>query len=142
MTHTHFRASGRSLSRSLAHGLLHAVLMGGALASVILFAFGCSSARMRIESPACETMRAQIKEKQALDADVKKVARVVRDARKSGDTTTAVAAERRLEGLRESQRFLKDALDNTSRDCSPTFKDAEPPLDPAVRERQRLDERR
>jgi len=99
---------------------------------------GCASG-MRLESPACETMRAQIKEKQKLDAAVKSLSKEARTYRTQGDTAAAAAAERRLEGMIESQRFLKDALDATSRDCSSIVKDVEPVLDPAVREKQRLD---
>jgi type II secretory pathway component PulM len=84
-------------------------------------------------------MKHEVEEKQKLDAQIKSLAKEVRTLRKQGDTTSAVAAERRLNGLIENQRFLKDALDQSSRDCSPILKDAEPPLDPAVRERLRLE---
>lgn len=121
--------SGRSL-----------LLCVGWLGVAAVWLTACSGP-VRLGSPACETMRAQVKEKQALDAEVKAVARAARDHRAHGDTAAAIAAERRLESLRESQRLLKDALDNTSRDCSPVLKDQEPVLDPALRERQRLEGR-
>lgn len=110
------------------------------LVTGLLILAGCASG-MRLESPACETMRAQIKEKQKLDASVKALAKQARDFRRQGDTTAAAASERRLDGMLEQQRFLKDALDNTSRDCSSVVKDVEPVLDPAVREKQRLEGR-
>ncbi len=116
------------------------VLRVGAL-GLISWGLTACSGPVRLGSPACETMQAQVREKQNLDAEVKAVARAVRDHRAAGDTTAALAAERRLESLREDQRLLKDALDNTSRDCSPVLKDQEPVLDPALRERQRLEGR-
>jgi hypothetical protein len=106
--------------------------------SVLVMA-GCASSPVHLGSPACDTMRVQIKEKQKLDAEVKALGREVRDLQKQGDTTAAVAAQRQLDGLIESQRFLKDALDQSSHDCSPILRDSEPPLDPALRERQRLE---
>lgn len=99
------------------------------------------SGPVRLESPACETMRAQVKEKRKLDAEVKAVAREARDLRKQGDTVAALAVEERLDALLGTQRLLKDALDNSSRDCSPVYKDQEPVLDPALRETQRQEGR-
>lgn len=112
-----------------------------ALSTGLFILAGCASG-MRLESPACETMRAQIKEKQKLDASVKALGKEARAYRTQGDTAAAAAAERRLSGMLESQRFLKDALDATSRDCSSIVKDVEPVLDPALREKQRLENAR
>lgn len=94
---------------------------------------------MRLESPACEAMRHQVREKQALDARVKDAARELRKVRDTGDSAAVATATRRFENLREQQRFLKDALDQNSRDCTPGIQDREPVLDPAQRERQRLE---
>ena len=115
-----------------------AAIPGGLL---LTFLVSCASGPVRLESPACEVMRQQIREKQALDARVKTATRELRDLRKQGDSTATVSATRRLEAMQEQQRFLKDALDQSSRDCSPIVKDPEPVLDPAVRERQRLEGR-
>ncbi len=139
---THTNPSGFRITRRASR--LGNVSLAGMCAALLLAAAwgmaGCAGP-VRLESPACETMRAQVKEKQKLDAEVKAVAKAVRDHRKQGDTTAAMAAERRLDDLRETQRLLKDALDNTSRDCSPVFKDQEPVLDPALRERHRVEGR-
>lgn len=139
MTDVNLRVPGRPTSGARSRRIrLVLVLANLALA---FLAAGCASSPLHLGSPACETMQAQIKEKQKLDAEVKALGKKARDDRKAGDTAAAVAAETRLEGLMEQQRFLKDALDNTSRDCSPVLKDHEPVLDPALREKQRLEGR-
>jgi outer membrane murein-binding lipoprotein Lpp len=128
-------------TRPVAPGSTPLISTAFALALGSAFLTGCASAPLRLESPACATMRAQITEKQKLDATVKALAKEARAYRTKGDTAAAGAAERRLEGLLEQQRFLKDALDNNSRDCASVVKDVEPVLDPAVREKQRLEGR-
>lgn len=139
MTDANLRVPGRPTIRSRSRGISISFAMAN-LALAILAA-GCSSSPVHLGSPACQAMQEQIKEKQKLDAQVKALAKEARDYRKASDTAAAAAAERRLEGLLEQQRFLKDALDNTSRDCSPVLKDQEPVLDPALREKQRLEGR-
>jgi hypothetical protein len=79
-------------------------------------------------------MQAQVKEKQGLDAQVNALSKQVAAYRKQGDTASATSAEHRLQGLRENQRLLKESLEQTSRDCSPTWQDPVPVRDPARRE--------
>jgi hypothetical protein len=107
-----------------------------ALAAVCGFSVvSCASSRLAPESEACRAMREQIREKQDLDARVKSLAKEAAKYRKQGDTAAAVAAEARLHGLVESQRYLKESLDRNSEECSPTMKDPSPVLDPARRQR-------
>ena len=80
-------------------------------------------------------MREQIREKQDLDARVKALAKQAAKYRKQGDSASAASAEGRLRGLMESQRYLKESLERSSLDCSPTMRDPFPVLDPARRER-------
>jgi hypothetical protein len=94
---------------------------------------GCSGA-LQNPSPACRTMEIQLKEKKELDAKVKKTSNQVRDYRKLGDTASAASAEHRLEGMLDNQRLLKESLEQSSRDCSPTWQDPVPVRDPASRE--------
>jgi len=137
MTHANLRVSG-STFRMVSRASRAALALGFLVAGTMLVS-GCASSGLNFSSPACTLMQSQIKEKQKLDAQVKALAKDARAFRKQGDTASAVSAEHRLEGLVENQRLLKDALDQTSRDCSPGMKDAEPPLDPALRERYRLE---
>ena len=95
--------------------------------------FGCAGS-MQGPSPACRTMEAQLKEKKSLDAKVKKTTDEVKAYRKQGDTASAASAEHRLEGMLENQRLLKESLDQSSRDCSPTMQDPVPVRDPASRD--------
>lgn len=139
MTDANFRVPGRPTSRARSRRIR--ILFATTNLALAFLAAGCASSPVHLGSPACQTMQAQIKEKQKLDAQVKSLTKEARDYRKTSDTTAAIAAERRLEGLIEQQRFLKDALDNTSRECSPVLKDQEPVLDPALREKQRLEGR-
>jgi cell division protein FtsB len=109
-------------------------VIGAALG--VLAATGCSSARLAPEQEACRVMRAQIKEKQELDARVKSLAKQVSKYRKQGDTAAAAAADSRLRGLVENQRYLKESLERSSSDCTPLMKDDYAPvLDPARRDR-------
>lgn len=139
MTDVNLRVPGRPTSGARSRRIRF--LFATANFALAFLAAGCASSPVHLGSPACQTMQAQIKEKQKLDAQVKSLAKEARDYRKASDTTAAIAAERRLEGLIEQQRFLKDALDQSSRDCSPVLKDHEPVLDPALREKQRLEGR-
>jgi type II secretory pathway component PulM len=85
-------------------------------------------------TPACRTMEAQLQEKKELDAKIKTTMNEVRDYRKRGDTASAASAEHRLEGMLQSQRLLKESLDQSSRDCSPAMQDPMPVRDPATRD--------
>ena len=78
-------------------------------------------------------MEALLKEKKDLDKKVKETSGQVKEYRKQNDTASAASAERRLEGMLENQRLLKESLDESSRNCSPTWKDQEPVRDPASR---------
>jgi hypothetical protein len=95
--------------------------------------FGCAGS-MQGPSPACRTMEAQLKEKKELDAKVKVTTDRYRQFQKQGDTASAASARMRLEGMLESQRLLKESLDQSSRDCSPTMQDPMPVRDPATRD--------
>ena len=94
---------------------------------------GCAGS-VQGPSPACRMMESQLKEKKALDAQVKVTTEDVKKYRKQGDTASAASAENRLEGMLQSQRLLKESLDQSSRDCSPTAKDPMPVRDPASRD--------
>lgn len=109
------------------------------LGVVFLAACGSSGRSGPAYQAPCDTMRAQIKEKQELDAKIKALEKSAKSFRKQGDTASAASAERRLSGLVESQRYLKESLEQSSRDCSPIMQDHPPVLDPALRERQRLE---
>lgn len=85
-------------------------------------------------TPACRTMEAQLQEKKELDAKVKATGNQIKEYRKRGDTASAVSAEHRLEGMLQDQRLLKESLDQSSRDCSPTLQDPMPVRDPATRD--------
>jgi hypothetical protein len=95
--------------------------------------FGCAGS-MQGPSPACRTMEMQLKEKKELDAQVKVTTERYRQFQKQGDTASAASARMRLEGMLESQRLLKESLDQSSRDCSPTMQDPMPVRDPATRD--------
>jgi len=79
-------------------------------------------------------MEAQVKEKQKLDAQVKSTAKRLKAYREQGDTASAASAQRRLEGMLEDQRLLRESLEQSSRDCSPTWQDQVPVRDPATRD--------
>jgi hypothetical protein len=80
----------------------------------------------------CRNMNSQIKEKQKLDAEVRKTVKSLKKYRDVGDTTSAASAQRRLEYMLDSQRLLKESLEQSSRDCSPTWQDPMPIRDPAA----------
>jgi hypothetical protein len=103
------------------------------LVTAALILGACASAQQDpAYSNACRTMKLQVEEKQALDAKVRKVAKEAETYRKQGDTASAASADMRLNGLLENQRLLKESLDASSRDCSPTLKDPQPVRDPAA----------
>jgi hypothetical protein len=83
---------------------------------------------------ACSSMEAEVREKQALDARVKATEKQLRDYRKQGDTASAASASERLMLMQENQRLLKESLEQSSRDCSPTLQDPVPVRDPASRD--------
>ena len=103
------------------------------LITFALLLHGCAGSIQGV-TPACRLMEVQLKEKKALDAEVKKTSDQVKTYRKQGDTASAASAEHRLEGMLENQRLLKESLEQSSRDCSPTLKDPEPVRDPASRD--------
>jgi hypothetical protein len=82
----------------------------------------------------CSSMDAEVREKQALDARVKTTEKQLREYRKQGDTASAASASRRLVLMQENQRLLKESVEQSSRDCSPTFQDPAPVRDPASRD--------
>jgi type II secretory pathway component PulM len=94
---------------------------------------GCAGSIQGV-TPACRLMEAQLQEKKELDAKVKVTTEDVKKFRKQGDTASAASAEHRLEGMLENQRLLKESLEQSSRDCSPTWKDPVPVRDPASRD--------
>lgn len=115
-------------------------MFAAAFVAVFLVA-ACSSSRLVPESEACRTMREQIREKQDLDARVKALSKQVAKEFKAGDSAAAVSDTALLRGLVENQRYLKESLERSSRDCTPSLKDVySPVLDPA--HRQRLEEPR
>ncbi len=79
-------------------------------------------------------MEIQLKEKKELDAKVKTTADQYKQYQKRGDTASAESAKMRLEGMLQNQRLLKESLEQSSRDCSPTAQDPVPVRDPASRD--------
>jgi hypothetical protein len=117
------------------------MLRGRFSAGVILLSFfvaGFSACSPKPTLPSafdpCRLMREQIHEKQKLDAKVKSVSKRAEDFRKTGDTASAASAENRLKGLLENQRLLKESLEQSGRDCHPSWQDPPPVRDPARRE--------
>lgn len=104
-----------------------------ALTTVSLFA-ACAPKGTSPFVNACSSMEAEIREKQALDARVKTAEKQWKEYRKLGDTASAASAQQRLVLMQENQRLLKESLEQSSRDCSPTLKDPEPVRDPASRD--------
>jgi predicted RNase H-like nuclease len=100
--------------------------------ALLLFS-ACSSSNQSPFVSACPSMDALLKEKKDVDKKVRETSEQVKDYRKAGDTASAASAERRLEGMLENQRLLKESLDESSRNCSPLMKDPEPVRDPASR---------
>ncbi len=117
------------------HGLSASVLIlaGSALAASLLVS--CASSRVATEPEACRVMREQVREKQELDARIKKLSKETQALRKSGDDAAAAESEERLRVLIENQRYLKESLERSSHDCSPTMQETSPVLDPARRQR-------
>jgi hypothetical protein len=124
MLHPVFRASGFA-SFPLA-------VLGAGVALSLLTA--CASKGPSLQVP-CRVMQEQIREKQGLDAQVNTLAKQAARYQRQGDTASAASAEHRLKGLRENQRLLKESLEQSSRDCSPTLQEPVPVRDPARRER-------
>jgi hypothetical protein len=103
------------------------------LAVPCLFA-ACSPKGQSAFMNPCSSMEAEVREKQALDARVKATEKQLREYRKQGDTASAASASQRLTLMQENQRLLKESLEQSSRDCSPTMQDPVPVRDPASRD--------
>ena len=103
------------------------------LITITVLLIGCAGSIQGV-TPACRMMEAQLKEKKDLDAKVKETSKQVKSFRQQGDTASAASAEHRLEGMLENQRLMKESLEQSSRDCSPTAKDPMPIRDPASRD--------
>ena len=104
--------------------------------SALLFAACAGSdkdAALRYQDP-CRAMQAQVKEKRALDAEVRALEKQLARYRKAGDTASAASADHRLRGLLENQRLLKQSLEESSSACRPQWQDLPPERDPARRE--------
>jgi hypothetical protein len=127
-------------------GMLHPNLRASGFVPLPLFALAglaalfaallltaCSSKPATVNEP-CRLMKAQIEEKQELDAQVKALGKQAVKYRKEGDTASAASAEHRLLGLRENQRMLQQSLEQSSSDCSPSGLNQVPVRDPARRE--------
>jgi len=84
---------------------------------------GCASNTSKdpgYQSP-CQKMEHEIKVKEKVDAEVKTLKDEVRDAQHSGDTTSLNSASQQLGILLDTQKFLKEDLDQNSQECQPSF---------------------
>jgi hypothetical protein len=105
----------------------------GALAVAALLLTGCAEKKgLKAYQDPCTSMKLEIEEKRELDAKVKALAKQAEGYRKAGDTASAASAERRLVGLRENQRLMKESLDQSSNDCQSTVSDPLPVRGPAA----------
>jgi hypothetical protein len=102
-----------------------------AIAASLLLA-ACASNEPRGYDP-CRAMREEIKEMQDLDGRIRALTKEAASYRKQRDTAAADYADRRLRGLQENKRWLQQSLEQSSRDCSPTWQDQPPVRDPGRR---------
>jgi hypothetical protein len=110
------------------------LFVGGAAALLALLLAACAEKKQNLSTAyrdPCTAMKLEITEKRELDAKVKKLAKQAEKYRKSGDTASAASADRRLIGLRENQRLLKESLDQSGNECRSTMGDPLPVRGPA-----------
>jgi hypothetical protein len=125
---------GFSLRIRFARGKAH-LLAGGTAVLVALLLSACAEKKQSLSTAyhdPCAAMKMEINEKRELDAKVKKLAKQAEKYRKSGDTASAASADRRLVGMRENQRLLKESLDQSGNECRSTMGDPLPVRGPAA----------
>ena len=82
----------------------------------------------------CASLKAQIRDKQKLDAEINTLAKHEKKYLKSGDTASAASAAHRLVGMRENQRLMKESLDQTGNACQSTTVEPLPVRGPAAKD--------
>ncbi len=90
------------------------------LLSLFLCACAFKGEDSSYQSP-CDKMEHEIKVKKKVDAEVKTLKDEVRGYEKSNDTASAASTQRLLAVLLETQKYLKEELDQNSQDCKPSF---------------------
>ncbi len=82
----------------------------------------------------CASLKAQVREKQKLDAEITKLAKQEKKYLKSGDAASAASASHRLFGMRENQRMMKESLEQTSNSCQNSVSEPLPVRGPAAKD--------
>lgn len=104
-----------------------------------LFLVACASKNTTLYQDPCASLRAEIEEKQKLDAQVNALAKQEKKYREGGDTASAVSAAHRLTAMRENQRLMKESLDQRGNDCRAVQGDPLPVRGPSAQDPERRD---